>query len=108
MSSDDIGYRCVPWDGPYEVELEQAISEFFGVNIYDVTPEHHAYVVANYLPEAPTYKTFEITTRVTVRVNYGADVASLSSELDYNFTSGTDGVVIKSTEITGCVQVDGE
>ena len=40
-----------------------------------------------------------VTTRLILTLDDGIDVDSVISELDYNFTSGTDGADVEDTEI---------
>jgi len=40
-----------------------------------------------------------VTTKIVIEVEDGVEIAEVMQELDYNFTSGTDGAEIVNTEI---------
>ncbi len=42
----------------------------------------------------------EVTTRVIIRADEGVDVSEVLSEMDYSFTSSTEGADIEDSEIT--------
>jgi len=104
-SSDDVGLAHVAWDGPHEVTLEDSICEFFGIEkIEELTRENFEYVKERMKPQAPEYRTVEITTRVRVKVSPSAGDDAMTSfveNLDYEFTSNTPSVLVVDTEIVG-------
>lgn len=105
MNSDDIGRNCVSWDGPYEVDIQDGIEAFFGVRNNEVTREHFDFVVSRHSAAPPTFKAFNVTARVLVRVQPGVDATDFVSDMQYGFISGTNGVVVQATEIVDCAEV---
>lgn len=100
-SSDDLGRAHVSWDGPCEVEIEDAVMAFFGVNVLSGITAPAIEFAKNRLNVQPaTVQTVELTVKVTIRVSHGADVTGFVDNLDYSVISSTEGVQVIDTEIT--------
>ena len=100
-SSDFLIYGNVEHDGPFEIEVEDSICDFFGVgHISEITQAAFEDAKAWFKPKGPVTKTLTLTVSVRVRVNNeDVDLDEVSSELDYQFKSTVPGACVVDSEI---------
>lgn len=100
-SSDCLKDGNVDHDGPFEIQVEESICEFFGVeSISDITKAAFGDAKAWFKPKVPVTRTLQLTVNIQVRVNdESVDLEEVSSELDYHFKSTVPGVSVVGTEI---------
>jgi len=100
QNTDAVGKAHVQWDGPHDVHLADAISDYFGVELLDaITPEALAFAKARANPQEPIMETVTLSIRVKLRMAPGADVQEFIDNLDYSVKSKTTGMVVTEAEI---------
>lgn len=99
-STDDLGFWHVQWSGPSEVEVTDSICEYFGV---DSLQEINASALKRAAEHACAKPMREVTVQVTVslKVKVWGDIDPMEviDEMDFDFTSSTEGALIASSEI---------
>lgn len=97
-SSDFIKEELVEHDGPFDVEVVNSVHEFFGSTEISFDAFQRAKEMLK--PKSSKTKTLVLTVRLEVAVQDGIDEDEIVDELDYTFTSGTDGATVRSSEIS--------
>lgn len=98
-SSDDIGRQSVQWAGPFEVQVVEAVCEYFGVeSVRDITWEVLAYARAQ-VPKLET-ETVEVCFKLKLKRLGGVPKEAVEAFLaQLECSSGADvGVVLVSQE----------
>lgn len=99
-SSDWIKEGSVEHDGPFDVEAEDSIIEFFGVEgTFCITAEMLEYVKAWFQPK--TSKTHVATLTVSLEVNCepGIDISEVLKTIKHSFKSNIVGACVLRSEI---------
>jgi hypothetical protein len=100
QNTDAIGTEFVQWNGPFEVEIVDAILSYFGVDdLEDITEE--ALVFAREWSNAQPAETQIVTLTIKVKVKTapGTRMTDFIENLDYSIVSNTPGIVVTNTEI---------
>lgn len=100
QQSADVGQVFVQWDGLFQVILAEEVKSFFGVDdLEKITAEALQFAKERLNVKPDAVETVELTIKVRVRVEDGADVSEFVDNLDYSVFSNTSGVYVIDTEI---------
>lgn len=108
-SSDELGKRFVPWPGPFAVDIEEPIKDYFGVSrLKDITPEallfaaNQRALLRASAKTAPEAQPEEVTVQLRLLVQPGAQVADFLGPLFRSAATATSGgVSILDSRIEG-------
>lgn len=99
-SSDWVKDGTVEHDGPFDVEIEESMAEFFGVaEPKNITGEMLEYVKAWFQPKKNKTHVAVLSVRVEVICEPGIDVAEVLKNAKYSFKSTTSGACVLRAEI---------
>lgn len=104
-TSDWIKEGSVEHDGPFDVEVEESLLEFFGVEgTYLITAEMLEYVKAWYQPKTSKTHRATLTFAIDVNCEPGIDVSEALKTMEHSFKIKTAGAcvlrsILEQTEI---------
>lgn len=104
-SSDDVGRKFVDWKGPFDVEIEESINEYFGVDdIGEITPQHFDFVKRKVAATDAIEDEVILTIKLNIRreSNLDVEISDIVNDIDYEFKSNTVGARVVDSQIESC------